>query len=59
MPTQPTSPAAARFPLPVRRATWGSPGRLMCEWPDCRAVPHLDKDAKINVAAAVAWSGLL
>lgn len=45
----PTGPPAARLPLPVRRrATWGSPDRLMCEWPECRAGPHLDRDAKIN-----------
>lgn len=45
----PTGPSAARFPLPVRlRATWGSPDRLMCEWPECRAGPHLSRDAKIN-----------
>lgn len=45
----PTGPPAARLPLPVRRrATWGSPDRLMCEWPECRAGPHPDRDAKIN-----------
>lgn len=45
----PTGPPAARLPLPVRRrATWGSPDRLMCEWPECRVGPHLDRDAKIN-----------
>lgn len=25
----------------------------MCEWSECRAGPHLDRDAKINVAAVV------
>lgn len=45
----PTGPPAARFPLPVRRrATWGSPGQLMCEWSECHAGPHLGRDAKIN-----------
>lgn len=45
----PTGPPAARFPLPVRRrATWGSSGRLMCEWSECHAGPHLCRDAKIN-----------
>lgn len=45
----PTGPPAARFPLPVRRrATWGSPCRLMCEWSECHAGPHLYRDAKIN-----------
>lgn len=45
----PTGPSAARFPLPVRRrASWGSPCRLICEWSECHAGPHLDRDAKIN-----------